>query len=140
MALMRGNATTTLIIIIAIFICGGVFFAWKNYPSIKSKDLRSLLNTTVTELPTNLTLSLNSPEDDSLVFEKSLLISGKTAPNAVILISGSSDFEFEASNSGDFSQNINLSPGLNRLSISAFDKNGTQQTIDKQVYFSEEAL
>ncbi len=102
----------------------------------KLKDYRP-----VTQTPTNLTLELNNPDDQTLSFDKNIIVSGKTASHATVLIStDNNDQVIEASNTGDFSQVVPLSSGLNQLLIMAFNLGGDQKQITRTVYYSEEKL
>lgn len=94
----------------------------------------------VTRKPISFNLELNNPEDESLVFEKSLVVSGKTSPKATVLISAQSTIGLEANGKGEFYKVVDLSPGVNVITVEAFDQDGSQKTAKRVVYFSEEKI
>lgn len=95
----------------------------------------------VSKEPTSFSLEINSPEDDLLSFDQNVVISGKTAPFAtVIIVNGSFTTGFDAGSKGDFSKVFTLNEGPNSLYITAFDKTGTTKTVIKNIYYSKEAL
>lgn len=95
----------------------------------------------LTSRPTSFSLDLTSPDDNILVFEKNVTISGKTTPKASVIISvNDHDLGFEANILGDFSKVISLEPGLNEISINAFDNLGNSKNVQRTIYYSEEKL
>lgn len=98
-------------------------------------------NGTVTTQPLSLNLDLNSPEDEILVNDKSVLVSGKTLPNASVLITDESkETATTADDKGDFSKVVTLDDGLNHLVITSFDSEGDSKTVNKTIYYSEDKL
>ena len=95
----------------------------------------------VTKEPVSLFLEITSPEDDILVSDANLVISGNTTPNATLIISSNqNDVGLEASKNGEFSRVFPLTPGANIIEINAFDSEGNIKTITKSVYFTEEKI
>lgn len=98
-------------------------------------------NGPITSKPISFDLEINNPDDEIVSFDKTILVSGKTASQAVVLISTPSrDTEVDANLLGDFSKEITLDPGLNILYISSFDVQGNSKQIKRTVYYSEEKL
>lgn len=95
----------------------------------------------VTKEPISFNLDINNPDDNLLVYEKSLVVSGKTSPNAVVVIStNSEDYPIEVGDKGDFSRVISLNQGLNEITVNAFDSQGDNKTVIRSVYYTEEKL
>ena len=95
----------------------------------------------VTKAPVSFDLEVSGPEDEILVFDKSVLVSGTTSPNAqVIVTNGSNSKEVDADSQGEFSQLTALTPGLNYIFVSAFDDQGSTKQLERTVYYSEEKL
>lgn len=95
----------------------------------------------VSQEPTSFSLTLSSPEDNALVQDGSVIVSGKTAPFASIIVAdGEQTTGFEAKSNGDFSKIITLTEGPHILSITAFDKSGTSKNTTKYVYYTKESL
>ncbi|OGC91879.1 hypothetical protein A2876_03965 [Candidatus Amesbacteria bacterium RIFCSPHIGHO2_01_FULL_48_32b] len=79
-----------------------------------------------------ISLTITSPEDESLLNKDSVTISGKSAPLAMIsIISESREQIVTADASGNFTADIDLEGGYNIISITAFDASGNSasQTI-----------
>ncbi len=141
---MAKQLSTTFFILsmIIILLAGTGFFAALHF------FVNPLQNPTtassyqpVTSLPVSLTLNLSSPEDNSLVFDNNLLVSGKTIPNALILITINDNNQFiNASNIGDFSLTIKLQLGGNQLIVSSFDNLGNYKSELRTIYYSGEKL
>lgn len=95
----------------------------------------------VTSLVSSLSLDLHQPEDSTLTFSPSILFSGKTFPNTLILISSqNSDQILESKADGTFSLIFDLEEGVNVISVAAFDAGGNQRTIIRTLYYSKEKI
>jgi hypothetical protein len=95
----------------------------------------------VTRAPSVLTLELNTPDDNSVIFSSSLLVSGKTQENIQVLISSSDlDLVTESKPDGNFSVTFPLAEGLNEIKIIAINKKGEQKEIDRIIYYSKEKI
>lgn len=130
-----------LILILALVYLGGIYY-------ILNKDNYNFdLNNykIVTRPIQSFNLILNYPEDNSVVFEKNISLSGVGAPSSTIILTVG-DFQnqetlgFEADSKGNFSRVISLSLGLNKISINSFDRLGNSKTLVKTIYYSEEAI
>lgn len=85
----------------------------------------------VTEtLPTEeeqIPLTISFPEDNSLVDQEKIEVTGKTAAQATIVILYEEGEEvFQADEEGEFSQEITLVGGANEIKITAFDAEGNE--------------
>jgi hypothetical protein len=95
----------------------------------------------VSQDPISFSLTVSSPEDNTLVQDGSVIVSGRTAPFAsLIVIDGEQTTAFDAQSNGDFSKIITLSEGPHVLQINAFDKTGAVKTVSKSVYYTKESL
>lgn len=127
---------------VGILIFGLIFLGGLNYflnPTL-SQDLWSLTGP-ITSTPRSFNLEINSPDNNLLAFDKTVVISGKSSPKATIIVSnGESNTGFEADLNGDFSKVIELLSGMNLIKIVAFDSEGNSKEEERMVYFSEEGL
>lgn len=146
-SIMSRNMSTTSFIfaMFVILILGSAFFlALHFYLNPKQIPVTFQNYQPVTTLPVSLTLDLSNPDDNLLVFDSSVLVSGKTVPGALVLITlitaNDQNQTITASSDGYFSQTIKLSPQVNQLSISAFDNLGNSKSEQRTIYFSEEKL
>ena len=137
------SAKTFILSHLALLIIGLTFFIslsiYLNPDYFKAKNLKDYLP--VTTKPISFNLDINNPEDELLLFENSTLISGKTSPNATVVIS-SEDFDIgmQTNNQGEFSKLIELSEGINLIQITAFDQNGNSKEAIRTIYYSKEKL
>jgi hypothetical protein len=131
-----------LIFFIVIIIGAGALGGYYFYNQIKpSSNNTQLMNEPVTSAPVSITLEVSSPDEDTLSFEPSVLISGKTVANSPVLISSkSSDLVVTSKSDGSFSTLMDLSEGTNNIQITTFDKNGEKKDINRAVYYSKEKI
>ena len=127
-----------VIFIAALIFLGGLYYILNiQY----QKSISPFSNGPVTSKPKSFTLTLNQPEDEALVFNNQILVSGKTSPFLQVLISTNfSDQVVEAKADGSFSDTLNLEKGVNNIKVLAFDKTGDIREIERVVYYSEEKL
>ena len=127
-----------LILVISLIFLGGLYFIL-NIQYQKPKNL--FLNGPVTTPPKSLRLDLDVPDDDSLTFQSSIIVSGKTAPLVDVLIStDSQDLVVKSKPDGSFSTILNLDEGVNKIMAVTFDATGDSRSVERSVYFSKEKL
>lgn len=86
---------------------------------------------------TELSLSLSSPENNSISSEETIEVSGKTNPRVVVVILyPEGEKILEADENGSFSTEISLTGGENEISISAYDKEGNEIKKNLTVVYS----
>lgn len=129
-----------LILLVCLGFIAGLDYIFNiQYPQKNGNFLSG--NGPVTSAPVSLVLSLDQPDDDSLTFQQSLVVSGKTSSDAQILISTDSQNTIvEPKNDNTFSTILTLKEGINNLDVYAFDKTGEQRSISKTVYYSKEQI
>ena len=127
-----------LILILGLFFLSGLYFIL-NIQYQKSSD--PFLYGPVTSKPKSFTLDLDQPADETLSFQVSILLSGRTSPNMEILISTDTDDQVIKSRpDGSFSITLNLDEGVNNIKVVAFDSTGDSRLAEHTVYFSKEKL
>ncbi len=95
----------------------------------------------VTQAPVSLYLDINNPENESVSFDQSIILSGKTTPRASIIISSVDyDLGVDANEFGDFSTVFPLAVGPNQIHIQVFDSMGNTKSVIRSVYYSQEKL
>lgn len=128
---------------ILILITGLVFLSGLYYIlNIQYQVPDSLfLNGPVTSTPRSLRLDLDQPDDDSLTFQSSIIVSGKTAPSADVLIENvSGNLVIKSAADGSFSTVLNLDEGINRITAVVFDATGDFRSQRRIVYYSKEKI
>ncbi len=112
------------------------FGVWRINSSLKSKPAE----TTTTPPPVQnqeFKIALNKPENDDVVTEDSVTVSGITKSLAWMTISGEEgDYIIQSEQSGVFEQEVDLIPGVNQIKITAFDPDGNKSTEKVLVVFS----
>lgn len=128
-----------LILLVSLGFLGGLYyFLNKDFPKIEKKET---VYNPVTKEPVSFNLEINNPEDDLLMYDKSVVVSGSTSPETTILITnGERNYGTEADNKGSFSRVVELQPGLNALTVNAFNETGETKSVTKTVYYSQEKL
>lgn len=127
--------------ILLIVGAGGVggYYLYNN--NLKSSIDTPTVTQPVTSTPVSITLEISSPDEDTLSFDPSIIISGKTIPNSSVLISSkSNDVAIISKSDGAFSTLLDLDEGVNNIQISVFDQNGEQKDISRTVYYSKEKV
>lgn len=128
-----------VLILIAGLISLGALYFILNIQYQKPKA--PFLNGPVTTLPKSLRLDLDQPDQDSLIFSESIIVSGKTAPSKEVLIStDTSDSVIKSKPDGSFSTVLDLDEGVNRITATVFDSTGDSRSAERTVYFSKEKI
>jgi hypothetical protein len=102
----------------------------------------------VSQEPKSMHLLINNPDDQILTYDATMVVSGQTTPKAGVVISvqfPNSTFKdqnigVEADNEGGFRKSVDLKPGANEISISAFDTQGNKKMETREIYYSQEKL
>lgn len=98
-------------------------------------------NGPVSSLPKSLRLDLDQPADDTLIYQSSIIISGKTAPLVDVLIfTDTADLILKSKPDGSFSTVLNLEEGINKVVAVTFDVTGDWRSIERSVYYSKEKI
>lgn len=135
----KSKAPLILVIILALVVAGFFFFKSFHFNQSTSAVLKSF--DPITHQPISFDLEITNPDDQSLLFDKSLLVSGKTAPKAKVVISDDGDDnEVDADDNGNFSQQVALDLGFNQLTIVAFNEAGDSKQVVRTVYYSKDEL
>ena len=94
----------------------------------------------ITSTPKSLTLEVQQPGDNLLTFQSSVIVSGTTAPNSEVLISGDQDLVIKSKSDGSFSTVFNLNEGPNLITVVIFDPTGDQRYSTRSVFYSKEKI
>jgi hypothetical protein len=131
------------VILISVII-GGVIYAQQNPRVLQNLNFTKNLNLPhrpVTEEPVSFTLQIDSPEEDSLVYKSEIKVTGKTSPDAVVIIStDEEDISTIAGSDGMFTTPMTIEQGANHLTITVFDGKGNSKSEERTIYFATEQL
>ena len=127
-----------LLLLVGAVILGGIYYILNiQY----QKADKPFLYGPVTTLPKSLLLDLDQPDDNTLFFQVTILVSGKTGPLKEVLISTDSlDLVIKSKKDGSFSTEINLDEGENTVTVVVFDSDGDSRSVERTVFYSKEKL
>lgn len=138
------SGTTFTIFSASILTLGFIFIAVLFYITniqYQAPKIYSKYPGPVTVPPKSLRIDLERPDDNSLSFDQSIIVSGRTGPNLDVLVtSDSSDLVIKSKPDGNFSAIINLDEGVNNITVSAFDTTGDNRSVQRTVYYSKEKI
>ena len=137
------SATQFIISHLLILIVGLVFLSGLYYIlNIQyQKSNNPFLNGPVTTPPKTLRLDLDHPDDDSLTFQSSIIVSGQTAPlKEVLIFTDSQNLVLTSKKDGSFSTVLNLDEGVNRIAAAVFDATGDSKSTERTVFYSKEKI
>lgn len=132
-----------LILFVGLLFLGGIYYLvnFQSFSNGENKVTALGKLGPITKEPNTLSLDITSPDDNVLVFQHEVEITGKTSPDSQILVSNDSEDRVTASNvDGSFSVDFSLDPGVNELKIIVFDKNGDSREVERMVYYSKEKI
>lgn len=87
--------------------------------------------------PSELKIVIDKPLDNDVVTENSINVSGVTKASVWVTFSSETgDYTIQAETSGSFAQEVELSPGVNQIKVTAFDSNGNQNSANILVVYS----
>lgn len=125
-------------------VFGSIFFGliiafgvWRANSSFKPKGEKTESSPTPSSKNPSFKIVLNTPENEDVVTENSVLVSGITSPLSWITFSGEdSDYIIQANEKGEFNENVDLVSGVNQIKVTAFDKNGSESGTKVLVVYS----
>lgn len=127
-----------LILLVGLVFLSGLYYIL-NIQYQKSSN--PFLNGPVTTPPKTLRLDLDHPDDDSLTFQPSIIVSGQTSPNKDVLIfTDTQDLIITSKKDGSFSTILNLDEGVNNITAAVFDSTGDSRSAQRSIYFSQEKI
>jgi hypothetical protein len=124
-------------ILLGLLVAGGAFYIYQVTRTINEPN--AIKNTIVEKRPTPVPqnsnfLVIQEPKDEQVFTKRILNITGKTAPDATIIVSTQSlDQVVEPSKNGDFSLTLTLDDGVNILKTTAIFNNGEEKSITRTV-------
>lgn len=126
-------------VLITGLISIGVLYYVLNTQYQKPKN--PFINGPITKVPKTLRLDLDQPDQDLLSFSPSIVVSGKTNPLKEVLISTEEDdLVIKSKRDGSFSTVLNLSEGINTITVASFDLNGETKSLERTVFYSKEKI
>lgn len=129
-----------IMVLIGLLVAGTAFYFYQS-TKISSGNPSNKSTQNPTPTPPSKLLSLDKPQDESVVSSKSLTISGKASKEATILvITNSQQQVFKPEISGNFSADLTLEDGENIITVWAILPDGTKTQIKRVVTYSTESF
>lgn len=129
------------LIIIVVIVVGGLFL-YQSTQKINPTELKTISVDNPSPTPSSgLFLTIDSPKDEEVVDEKTLKISGKTVPDAkIVILTADNEEAAIPAKDGSFSTDINLSTGENIIEVSATSPTGEIVKVKRVVSYSTESF
>lgn len=129
-------------IMVGLTVSGLGFYFYQNTKVLPPEKQESSINIRPSQTPTPLVpLVIDEPKDEEVVDTKVIKISGKTDPQALLVILTDTDEQvLNPTSTGSFSTTITLGSGANVIEITAVDKAGNTNTVERTVTYSTESF
>lgn len=115
------------------------FGIWRVNSTLPKPPGSNQSNASPSPIPSTSAITLAKIEDNDVVVSNPLSLTGLTQPLDFVAISGeSSDYLTTAAQSGEFTKDVSLDAGINRLLIDAFDTQGSYSEKTVTLVFSSE--
>lgn len=90
--------------------------------ALKPKGEKAEASPTPAGITSEFKITLDKPENEDVVTEGSVTLSGITKPQVLVTVSGEDgDYILKADEKGAFEEEVELIPGVNQIKITAFD-------------------
>jgi len=123
-----------------LLVAGITFYLFQATKTVSNTTSKTVFFASPTPTsPPSISLTLDRPKDEDVVDSKTLVVSGKTQSNAVVIvITVSSEDVIAPSANGNFSTTVNLDEGQNILEVISIAPNGESVTSKKTITYSQE--
>lgn len=131
-----------IMVLIGLLVAGALFYFYQSTKTVSPSTTGIINRITPTPTPKpKVYLSLNEPSDEKVTSNKTLAISGKTNPNAtLIIITNANQQVIQPSLQGDFSTTITLDDGQNLIEMHSILPSGETIVVRRTVTYSTEAF
>lgn len=125
---------------IGILVAVGSFFFYQSTKEVKPSEIKKITINNPTPTPeSSVFLTITRPEDEEVVDKRIITVSGKTIPNAkIVILTQSNEEAAVASRDGSFSTEITLDENENIIEISATAPNGEITKVKRIVSYTTE--
>jgi hypothetical protein len=129
-------------IIVGAIVGVGFLFFYQSTKKISPEEVKSISISDPSPTPASgLFLTINSPLDEQIVEERLITISGKTTPEAkIVILSPNDQVAAVPAEDGSFSTEVNISPDQNIIEISAISPNGETVKQRRIVSYTTESF
>lgn len=127
----KGTILPILLLVLALILGGYLYFSRLNQnlvPALPSFGSQKL------------TLSLESPNKNTVAADDQVLIKGETLPNTTVVIYNETDeVTLESDQNGKFQSLLTLGEGENKVTVTSFAENGDEKTLVVDIAYQPES-
>lgn len=133
-----------LAVLFGLLVAGAAFYLYQStrtIPPSKTKTISITPPQTSSEpqKSSSIFLTVDTPKDEDVSDTKIVSISGKTIPEATIVINTpTGDDVITPAKNGNFSTTVTLENGVNYIEITSIAPNGEEEKVIKTITFSTE--
>jgi len=114
-------------VLIGLIVAGVGFYIYQSTKALPSKNVTGVSLATPTPTPPVILLTIESPQDESTTDNKTITISGRTNPNATLIVTTpTGDQVIKPSSQGNYSTTATIISGENDIHVTAIDPSGNQ--------------
>lgn len=128
-------------IIIGLLVAGGVFFLYQLTKKLPPEKAQSIsLKSPATPTPQSPSqLSILQPQDEEIFSKKTITISGKTSPDATIVVSSPTDDQVvKPTRNGDFSVTHTIGDNSTIITVLSIFPDGREEKLTRTVNYTSE--
>lgn len=128
--------------LIGIAVAIAAFFIYQSTKKVDPSEIKKINIESPTPTPNStIFITVERPKDEEVTDERIITISGKTVPDAkIVVLTQSNEEAAVAASNGDFSTEITLDDGDNIIEISAIAGNGEIAKTKLTVTYSTETF
>ncbi len=130
-------------VLVGLLVAGVAFFLYQSTKTLSPNQIKGVSVTSPSPTPKLSTfLTVDSPQDESVVTSKTITISGKTTGDATILLSTptTDTIVTPVASTGTYSTNATLQDGENEITLTAIAPNGDEIKKQFTVTYSTESF
>lgn len=126
--------------LIGILVAVGSFFFYQSTRKVKPSEIKKITIINPTPTPeSSIFLTVTRPEDEEVVDKRILTVSGKTIPDAkIVVLTQTNEEAAVAARDGSFSTEITLDENENIIEVSAIAANGEIAKVKRVVSYTTE--
>lgn len=129
----------SLIIILIVVVSTEIVLLWQAQEKSSSPVISTVPKVT-TKIQEPLFLTIESPTESTQVVDQKVVVKGKTLPGTAVAIYSETDqTSVESDTSGNFEGTINLTDGINTLTVTAFGENGEEKSVTLDVVYDSQS-
>ena len=128
--------------LIGILVAGASFFIYQSTRKVDTSDIKKITIGKVAPSPaSSVFLTVERPRDEEVVDKRVITVTGKTIPEAkIVILTQTTEEAGVAASNGNFSMEITLDKNENIIEISAIAPNGEIAKVKKVVIFTTESF